>query len=332
MANDSGLFQTADDCADEGATYDGWAWETPDRSLLPLYEAKMLWHWNNRLATYEDATQAQLNVGSLPRLTADQLDDPDADVLARYWVDEDAVSRRRAGLVGPGLAVRLARHRPRQRRRAPSCPARCRSRRSGTSSRWRSRWSRRMRRCCRRSGRRWSFDYVARQKLSGTHMTYFIVKQLACPTPATFDEPIAVGGRDAGGVRPPAGAGADLHQPPDGRLRPRRPGPARRIARRRAVPLAARAPRPAHRRARRRDAARLRPVACRGRARPRLVLRRGARYEERDLGEYRTKRLVLAAYDAMADAAATGVPFVSPLDPPPGDGPTTPRARDPDTY
>ena len=62
-----------------------------DRSLLPLYEAKMLSHWNNRFSTYEDATQAQLNVGTLPRLTAEQLDDPDADVLARYWVDEDAV-------------------------------------------------------------------------------------------------------------------------------------------------------------------------------------------------------------------------------------------------
>ena len=34
-----------------------------------------------------------------------------------------------------------------------------------------------------------AFDYVARQKLSGTGMTYFIVKQLACPNPATFAEP-----------------------------------------------------------------------------------------------------------------------------------------------
>lgn len=34
-----------------------------------------------------------------------------------------------------------------------------------------------------------AFDYVARQKISGTGMTYFIVKQLACPTPATFAEP-----------------------------------------------------------------------------------------------------------------------------------------------
>jgi hypothetical protein len=31
------------------------------------------------------------------------------------------------------------------------------------------------------------FDYVAPQKLSGTGMTYFIVKQLACPAPTAFD-------------------------------------------------------------------------------------------------------------------------------------------------
>jgi hypothetical protein len=30
------------------------------------------------------------------------------------------------------------------------------------------------------------FDYIARQKLSGTGMTYFIVKQLSCPAPAAF--------------------------------------------------------------------------------------------------------------------------------------------------
>ena len=284
----------------------------------------MLSHWNNRFSTYESATQAQLNVGTLPRLTAEQLDDPDADVLARYWVDEDAVRRRGAGLVGPGLAVRLARHRPRQDMRAPSCPARCRSRRSATSSRWRSRWSPTHAPLLQAVWSSMVFDYVARQKLSGTHMTYFIVKQLACPTPATFDEPVPWARRDAGRVRPPAGAGADLHQPPDGRLRPRRPGPAGRLAGRWAVPVApgARAQLVAEL-----DAAMLHVYGL-SRAEAEHVLDSFSvvrKYEERDLGEYRTKRLVLAAYDALADAAATGVPFVSPLDPPPGDGPRHPE-------
>ncbi len=51
------------------------------------------------------------------------------------------------------------------------------------------------------------------------------------------------------------------------------------------------------------------------------------KYEERDHGEFRTKRLVLAAYDAMTVAAASGTPFVSPLDPPPGSGPRHPEQR-----
>lgn len=50
------------------------------------------------------------------------------------------------------------------------------------------------------------------------------------------------------------------------------------------------------------------------------------KYDVRDYGEFRTKRLVLAAFDAMTQAAGTGVPFASPLDPPPGHGPDTRRA------
>ena len=38
--------------------------------------------------------------------------------------------------------------------------------------------------------------------------------------------------------------------------------------------------------------------------------------EERAYGEYRTKRSVLETYDALAAAAANGVPYESPLGPP----------------
>jgi hypothetical protein len=41
-----------------------------------------------------------------------------------------------------------------------------------------------------------------------------------------------------------------------------------------------------------------------------------ARAEELELGEYRTKRSVLNIYDALAEAAASGQPYVSPLGPP----------------
>ena len=44
-------------------------------------------------------------------------------------------------------------------------------------------------------------------------------------------------------------------------------------------------------------------------------------------GTYRTKELVLAEYDRMAAADTAGIPYKSPLTPPPGHGPRHP-ARD----
>jgi hypothetical protein len=40
------------------------------------------------------------------------------------------------------------------------------------------------------------------------------------------------------------------------------------------------------------------------------------RHDESAFGEYRTKRVVLEVYDALAKAAASGKPYVSPLGPP----------------
>ena len=69
MASDSGLFRTADDLSALGATFDGWAWSDGTTTWLPLYEAKLLNHYDHRFSTYAGATQARLNVGALPRLT-----------------------------------------------------------------------------------------------------------------------------------------------------------------------------------------------------------------------------------------------------------------------
>ncbi len=48
------------------------------------------------------------------------------------------------------------------------------------------------------------------------------------------------------------------------------------------------------------------------------------RKDEARFGEFRTKRLILEIYDAMAEAAATGTEYQTILDPPPGEGPRHP--------
>ena len=46
-------------------------------------------------------------------------------------------------------------------------------------------------------------------------------------------------------------------------------------------------------------------------------------YDEKAHGEYRTKRVILDIYDAMAEASRTGRPYQTRLDPPP----PTPASR-----
>ena len=43
--------------------------------------------------------------------------------------------------------------------------------------------------------------------------------------------------------------------------------------------------------------------------------------DEQRYGTFRTKELILEIYDAMAEAARTGKPYQTILDPPPGQGP-----------
>jgi hypothetical protein len=164
-------------------------------------------------------------------------------------------------------------------------------------------------------------DYVARQKLSGTHMTYGVVNQIACPPPEVFGEPLPGVSETAYGdwVRPRVleltytswriaayandCLGFDPHADPGP---PFRWVPERREVLRTEL-----------------DAAMFHLY---GLARDEVehvmdsfaVVRK---YDERDHGEFRTKRLILEIYDAMAEAAASGTTYESRLSPLAGRGP-----------
>ena len=77
MASDSGLFRTRDQLERDGWVLSGNVFVRGSKRMLPLYEAKMIHHFDHRLGTYEGQTQAQANMGTLPRLTPQQRDDPD---------------------------------------------------------------------------------------------------------------------------------------------------------------------------------------------------------------------------------------------------------------
>lgn len=324
MASDSGLFRTAEELRDQGATYDGWSWTAAEHRWLPLYEAKMLSHWNSRHATYADATQAQLNKGTLPRLDAQQLDDPHLEPLAHYWVEEAEVRKAvpqgwdRHYLLGwrdIAGASNVRTFVPSVLPLAPvghKFPLALPADPAGLPL-LHAVWSSLV------------FDYIVRQKVSGASMTYTTVRQLACPEPAAFRTTPAWCDQALGDfVRMRV---LELAYNSD-RLAPYASDVLK------GTPRAADPGEPFRWVPERREQLKAELEAA-------MMLVYGLersdaehvidsffvvrKYEERDLGEFRTKRLVLAAYDAMTTAAITGVPYSSPLDPPPGEGPRHPR-------
>lgn len=196
MANDSHLFRTAEQLEAEGWELRGNIYERDGKRMLPLYEAKMLHHFDHRFGTYEGQTKSQANRGTLPSVTPEQHNDPDFVVMPRYWAPEFNIQKGRKNRKGkevycPGVVDRISK------------------------KNWNRKWILGWRDVCRASDHRTSiisfaplvafghkyllmfsskgadlisvlcgmqssfvYDYVSRQKISGTSMNFFIWRQI----------------------------------------------------------------------------------------------------------------------------------------------------------
>ena len=94
MANDSGLFRTRADLASAGWRLNAGRFEQAGEVVLPLYEGKMIHQFDHRFGTYEGQSGAQANQGKLPELDHVAHADPGRTTLPRYWVSEDEVAAR----------------------------------------------------------------------------------------------------------------------------------------------------------------------------------------------------------------------------------------------
>jgi hypothetical protein len=164
MANDSGLFQTA---GDEG--------------LLPLYEAKMIWHFDHRWATYDgndtrDCTEAEKQ-------------DPHFTVRPRYWVASEEVE------TGLGdwkprwlLGFRDITNATNERTAILSLLPRVGVGHTAPLTFLSQAGDHSMIACLLACTNSLPFDYVARQKMGGIHMTYTILNQLPVLPPSAYTE------------------------------------------------------------------------------------------------------------------------------------------------
>jgi hypothetical protein len=193
MTSDSQSFSTAEErLGARNATREGNVWrvtagsDTPAR-YLPLYEAKMIWQYDHRFGTYENV-RSWTDV-SLPTPEENDYANPGYLPQPRYWVSENEVEGRLTSWSRPWLLGfrDIARSTDQRTVIATVIP-----RTAGGNSLplllvgdVKASVS-----ICAFLGNLNSlvFDYLARQKVGGTHLNLFYLQQLPVLPPSTFDE------------------------------------------------------------------------------------------------------------------------------------------------
>ncbi|MFM7171638.1 MAG: hypothetical protein ACKO4U_01185 [Caldilinea sp.] len=303
MSSDSHLFRTQKELEAEGARLERNVYQAR-QPYLPLYEAKLFHHFDHRWATYAaDETQD---------LTPAEKQDEQCVVLPRYWVALQEIQKRIDPKTRWLLAFRDITNSTNERTAiftaipavavGHTAPLICLSERLEAAAGLMA---------CLSS---FVFDYTVRQFVGGTHLTYSYLKQLPVLPPEAYTGPCPWdrGCTAAGWLLPrtleltytawdlqPFAQDCGYDGPPF------RWEEARRFLLRCEL-----------------DAAYFHlygveqeDVAYILDSFPIVARKENALY-----GEYRTQRVILEIYDALAAALRTGEPYTSPLEPPPAQG------------
>jgi hypothetical protein len=93
MSNDSGLFRTAAALAEAGFQREGADWVADSEHYVPLYEAKMISYFDHRAAGY-GARGDDRGFRVLPEASPKEHEDPYFELTPFYWVETAEVERR----------------------------------------------------------------------------------------------------------------------------------------------------------------------------------------------------------------------------------------------
>ena len=190
MANDSNIFESPKDLEKLGAMLEGNIYRLEGRTWLPLYEAKMIHLYDHRFGTYEGQTQAQANKGFLPYFDETDHANPDKLPLPAYWVDSRLVEERLEGRWDRGWMLGWRDITGSEKARTvitsvfPMAAIGHTSPLILLAERTRS-----ISYALFANLASFVFDYCARQKIGGTHLTFGILNQLPALAPKTFESP-----------------------------------------------------------------------------------------------------------------------------------------------
>lgn len=189
MANDSRLFRTRDQLEEEGWTLSNNFFIKGKDRFLPLYEAKMIHHFDHRFGDYADLPAGSKST-QLPEVKVERLNDPAYSPLPRYWVPEAEVEARLKGKWNRGWLLGwrdICRSTDERTVIASVVP------RVGVGNKIPlmliannySQFAPFL--VCNLSTL--PYDFTSRQKIGGTTLNFFIYKQLPVLPPATYTQP-----------------------------------------------------------------------------------------------------------------------------------------------
>jgi hypothetical protein len=182
MSNDSHLFRTWRQLEEAGARREGARWVEPSGAVwVPLYEAKMIHQFDHRWASYEPDGESSRDVSD------DEKRDPCFEPLPRYWVPEGEVEERlrakgwtRDWLMGWRDIARATDERTVIAAAFP---------RVGVNHKTPLFFTEQAQKLTTLLLANWltlPFDFVARQKIGGTSLTYFYLKQFPVLPPSAY--------------------------------------------------------------------------------------------------------------------------------------------------
>lgn len=190
MSNDSHRFRTREQLEADGWVLDGNVFVRPeaaervDDHWLPLYEAKMIDQYNHRDADVVKSPTAGKRQNQPQYLSDTERADPARSATPMSWVDErDLPPLNEAWLAGFLDVTSTTNERTVRASALPKVPVGHTLPLIGAEDRA----------LIVALLNSFALDYVARQKVSGLHLTYGYLMQLPMPHPARFDEPSPIG-------------------------------------------------------------------------------------------------------------------------------------------
>ncbi len=193
MASASSLFRTRKQLDEMGGQLRGSSYYVGEEEYVPLYEGKMFWHYNHHYGSFPNEYEVERRPSSIPNTPQEMLADSNAPIAPWYWVNKAQVDNRLIDTDRDGnirwqwihsyyIAFRdvtnastmrtcVASVMPSGMAAGHNAPLVFTSRSVIPST------------CFAAMMSSLVYDYVARQKVGGSHMNLFIVEQQPTLTP-----------------------------------------------------------------------------------------------------------------------------------------------------